>query len=81
MKMLLAMLVLALAGCTGFNTLQSAVAERGGTVADEVRDTAEFALCRGITVGAWLRAYGDSADKAQAWRVLCSQTVKETPAK
>ena len=81
MKMLVTIALLALAGCTGFNTAQSIIADKGSAVADEVRETAEFALCRGITVGAWVRAYGDSADRAQAWRVLCSQMVKEAPAK
>lgn len=81
MKTAVAILALALAGCTGLDTLQSTVANGGAAAADEVKDTAEFALCRGITVGSWLRAYGNSADRAQAWRVLCSQAVSETPAK
>lgn len=71
----------ALGGCASFNALQSGVADRGAAVSDEVRDTAEFALCKGITVGAWIRAYGNSPERAQAWRTLCSQSVVETPAK
>ena len=82
MRMIFAALAaLALAGCTGFNTAQSLVSDKGAAIADEVRDTAEFALCKGITVGAWIRAYGASPDRAQAWRTLCSQAVGETPAK
>ena len=82
MKSLLAALAaLALTACTGFNIAQGLIADKGSAVADEVRDTAEFALCRGITVGAWVRAYGASPDRAQAWRTLCSQQVSETPAK
>ena len=73
--------VIALSGCTGFNTAQSVVADRGAQVADEVRDSAEFALCKGITIGAWIRAYGSAPTKAAAWRELCAPTVTQTPAK
>ncbi len=76
-----ALAALALTACTGLNTAQSLIADKGSAAADEIRDTAEFAICRGITVGAWVRAYGTSPERAQAWRVLCSQTVGETPAK
>lgn len=49
--------------------------------ADELRETSEWALCRGISVGAWLRAYGQDANRAEAWRVLCSTQVGQIPAK
>lgn len=81
MRLLVAALAaISLTGCAGFNAAQSFVADKGSVAADEIRDTAEFAICRGITVGAWVRAYGASPEKAQAWRVLCSQQVTETPA-
>jgi hypothetical protein len=73
------LLILLLSGCTSFNALQSQVATQGAAAADEVRETAEFSLCRGITVGAWLRAYGSSKERAEAWRVLCSPKVEATP--
>mgnify|MGYP001589570812 FL=1 len=74
-KMLFAVLLLsAFTGCAG-------VATQGAAVSDDIRDTAEFALCKGITVGSWVRAYGNSPERAKAWRTLCSQTVSETPAR
>ena len=78
LKMSLAALAaIALTACIGLNT----VADKGALLSDEVREGAEFALCRGITVGAWVRAYASSPERAQAWRTLCSQTLSETPAK
>lgn len=67
MRNLIAMLALTLAaGCA---TL--------GDAADALRDNAEFLLCRGITVGAWWRAYGQSQERAQAWLVLCAPYLNQ----
>lgn len=79
MKLLICVAALALAGCTSFDALQSGIAQQGAKVADDVRESAEFTLCRAITVGAWVRAYGQNAERAQAWRVLCSPRVEQSP--
>lgn len=77
MKIRLALiLILALAGCA---TAVQNVEREGAQVADGVREAAEFAICKGITVGAWVRAYASNPSKASAWRALCSIMVIEAP--
>ena len=75
------MLVILLAGCAQVETAKSLVSVEGAKIADNVRDDAEFILCRGMTIGAWVRGYGASADKAAAWRTLCATGNSQTPAK
>lgn len=74
-------MVMVASGCAQWTLGSKAVAEEGAVVADEVRGTAEFTLCKAITIGAWVRAYGSDPVKAEAWRQLCSVMPKETPAK
>jgi hypothetical protein len=69
--------VVLLSGCA---ELQPQIT-RAQNVADDVRESAEFTLCKGITVGAWVRAYGTIPEKAEAWRTLCNESAIETPAK
>lgn len=76
MKMELLCVMLAVSGCAA----QGAIVDRVATVADTLQSDAELVLCRGITVGAWVRAYGNDPAKAAAWRVLCGTTLTETPA-
>lgn len=78
---LIAIAILALAGCAQFDAAKVVATNEGAKVADEARDGAEFMLCRGMTVGAWVRAYGASADKANAWKVLCATGNSQTPAR
>lgn len=66
---------LLLSGCS---FLQPAV-QKGSDAYDDVRLGAEFTLCRAISVGAWVRAYGASKEKADAWKTLCRVDVMELP--
>jgi hypothetical protein len=68
-----AAIALTLTGCAS-----NQVATMGAAINDEARTGAEFVLCQGISVGAWRRAYGDSQDRADAWRRLCAE-AKQTP--
>ena len=68
----LSLAILLLAGC-------STIGSAGAGLNDEALATSEFVLCKGVSVGSWLRAYGSSADKAQAWRTLCGSTVQQSP--
>lgn len=74
MRYFLASAVAVLSGC-------ASVAQVGANVADDARDSSEFMLCRGITVGSWMRGYGESPERAAAWRTLCSNQVKQSPGK
>jgi hypothetical protein len=50
-------------------------------VNDDALLASETVLCRGISVGAWIRAYGNDKEKASAWKTLCNQPISTTPAK
>jgi hypothetical protein len=65
-------------GLTGCGTLQP-FAAKGADVYDQLRLGAEFTLCRAISVGAWVRAYGGNVEKAQAWRAICQEPIAELP--
>lgn len=61
-----------LGGCAGFDAVQGQIGAQGARAADEARQSAEWALCQGITVGAWRRAYGADPARAQGWALLCA---------
>jgi len=67
-----------MSGCASFDIAKMAVASNGAKTMDEARETAEWTLCNGISVGAWRRAYAENPDKAEAWAKLCTQ-AKGTP--
>lgn len=74
MKQLRALALAALlGGCAQFDAGQAAVRDYGARAADDVRESAEFTLCHGITVGAWRRAYAADPARAQGWVLLCTQ--------
>lgn len=79
MRLLVIMVFTLLSGCSYLGIAQTAAGQYGAEISDSARDRAEFMLCRGITVGSWIRRFGDSADLANAWRTLCSEQIKQVP--
>lgn len=79
---LLALVVLAvlLSGCASYVAVSRQGVDAAAAVADEARLAAEWQLCRAMTVGAWVRAYGNAPERARAWRTLCTEAIAETPA-
>jgi uncharacterized lipoprotein YajG len=76
MKTLLAILALALlAGCATLTNIVSA----GAQANDAAAQAAEVTICRGISIGAWVRAYGSDPEKAKAWRELCQDQIEVLP--
>lgn len=76
MKTILAVLALSLlAGCSTLSGLVS----KGAELNDAAVTTAETTLCRGISIGAWMRAYGSDANRAKAWKVLCDERIGALP--
>lgn len=75
MKTLTLTLILCLlaSGCTTLDAAQDVVAKRGASAADEARESAEWTLCHGISIGAWRRAYGSDPQRADAWARLCAE--------
>lgn len=75
MKVICPLLVAMLSGCT---TLAPAM-QKGADGYDQLRLGAEFTLCRAISVGAWIRAYGGNNEKAEAWKVICHEPMTALP--
>ncbi len=82
-RLLILVLAALLGGCAQFDAGQAAVREYGARAADDTRESAEWALCNGITVGAWRRAYGADPERARGWSQLCAppaaQPLPEAP--
>lgn len=72
-KILVLVMIASLSGCASFDVAKMAVASNGAKTMDEARETAEWTLCNGISVGAWRRAYAENPQKAEAWAKLCTQ--------
>lgn len=72
---LLAALLISLTGCSTLGDLVNA----GAKVNDAAAESAEVTICRGISIGAWVRAYGSDPEKAKAWRVLCDDKIEVLP--
>ena len=76
MKSILAVLALSmLAGCSTLTNLVSAGAEAN----DAAAHAAEVTICRGNSIGAWVRNYGSDPAKAAAWKSLCSDQIEALP--
>lgn len=72
---------LLLAGCgltTEGQAVRMAFKDYSAKVADAELENLEWAICNGLSVGAFKRRYGASPAKAQAWRALCEGSP-ETP--
>lgn len=69
------LIVLSLSGCSALGNLVDA----GAKANDAAAVSAEVAICRGISIGAWVRAYGSDPAKAKAWRVLCDERLEALP--
>lgn len=61
--------LLSLSGCS---MMPAAVDAYEVKAADAVVDSSERTICRDIPVGTWVRRYGASAERIDAWRKLCS---------
>jgi hypothetical protein len=75
----LCLVVLLLAGCTALDSARSGIATQGAEVSDRALVDATWVICRAVSIGAWLRAFGNDRQKADAWKTLCSEPVTHTP--
>lgn len=80
-KILLLVCLGALTGCAQFDSGKAVILDRGAALEDNILHDAETVQCRVVSIGAWIRRYGNSPELAQAWRTLCNQAVTQTPAK
>jgi hypothetical protein len=70
-----------LTGCAQYGAVTGAIRVNGAEVADKELDAAVYILCRGITVGAWVRRFGNNTEAAAAWKTICLDKAVITPAK
>ncbi len=73
--MCIVLFVLSLTGCSALGSL----VQQGAKINDAAAESAEVTICRGISIGAWVRAYGSDPEKAKAWRVLCDDKIEVLP--
>ena len=74
------LLCLVFTGCAELGIVRTAIDVRGQEVADRILADTEFVLCRGISVGAWVRRYGRDAALAEGWKTICgSELLLTTP--
>ena len=77
----LCVLMAALSGCAQLDIVRTAIDVKGQETADRVLADAEFLMCRGVSVGAWVRRFGRDAALADAWKTICeSELTLTTPA-
>lgn len=73
MKTLIVLTALAfLTGCANFPAVSAGVAQHTADIADQELASAEWAVCKAPTIGAWTRRYGHSPVKKEGWTKLCS---------
>jgi hypothetical protein len=77
-RLLIPLLTALLTGCAS-PEMRGALAARAAAATDRVVEDAEFALCRGVPVGAVIRRYGTSDDAWTAWTTMCGYTGRTLP--
>lgn len=65
--------------CTQLGAVKSVATDQIAGAADQALADSELILCRGITVGAWVRRYGNNPALAAAWQTLCGTPITQTP--
>jgi hypothetical protein len=73
------LLLLVLSGCAQIDPYREEAISLASAASDRALVDAELIMCRGITVGAWMRAFGGDKARADAWKVLCSPKMENTP--
>ena len=76
---LIGILILFLPSCTSYYSGKAAALETGAKVADEALANAELVQCRIISIGAWMRRYGQNRELTAAWNTICIGQPIELP--
>lgn len=69
--------IVLLTGCGSLQEVGENALVKGARINDSALVASEAVICRGASVGAILRKYGQDKTKARAWRDLC---VESNPA-
>ena len=77
---ILCAIIILFTGCAQLGIVRTAIDVKGQEAADRILADTEFVLCRGISVGAWVRRYGRDAALAEGWKTICgSDLLLTTP--
>lgn len=68
----------ALAGCAQFQPAIDTVINQATSVNHAQYQVAELILCRGMSIGEWMRSIGQYPEKVNGWRSLCVGDVLPT---
>jgi hypothetical protein len=79
-KIYLIFAAILMSGCAQYGAVTGAIRTNGAEVADKEMDAAVYILCKGVTVGAWMRRFGSNDASANAWKTLCVEGAIATPA-
>ena len=75
-------LVLALTGCSTVTKVNDLVVDNISSTNAVVYQTAELIMCRGISIGEWMRSIAPYPEKVVGWRALCvGSKLPNTPVK
>jgi hypothetical protein len=78
-KIYLIFAAILMSGCAQYGAVTGAIRTNGAEVADKEMEAAVYVLCKGVTVGAWVRRFGTNQASADAWKVLCVEQAVTTP--
>lgn len=81
MRYALLALMIPQAGCANGIPFVDTVIDQVASANHLTYSSAELIMCRGITVGEWMRSIGPYPEKVAGWRALCvGSTLPEVPA-
>lgn len=71
MRSIVAILIFYMAGCAQFQPAVDTVIDQATSVNHEQYQVAELILCRGISIGEWMRSIGPYPEKVDGWKAIC----------
>lgn len=79
MRSIVAILIFYMAGCAQFQPAIDTVIDQATSVNHAQYQVAELILCRGMSIGEWMRSIGPYPEKVSGWHALCVGTSLPLP--
>lgn len=71
MRKLIIAVILYINGCAQFQTAIDTAINQAASVNHAQYQVAELILCRGISIGEWMRSIGPYPEKVDGWKAIC----------
>lgn len=71
MRSIVAILIFYMAGCAQFQPAIDTVIDQATSVNHVQYQVAELILCRGMSIGEWMRSIGPYPEKVDGWKAIC----------